>query len=58
VYPIQKAPLEELLESLSGEYEASVMAKELDALYPYVKSLQTLKELKGIQARELIRVDF
>jgi protease-4 len=58
VYPIQKAPLEELLESLSGDYEASVMAKELDALYPYVKSLQTLKELKGIQARELIRVDF
>lgn len=58
VYPIQKAPLEELLESLSGEYETSAMAKELDALYPYVKSLQTLKELKGIQARELIRVDF
>jgi protease-4 len=58
VYPIQKPPLEELLESLSGEYETSAMAKQLDALYPYVKSLETLKELKGIQARELIKVDF
>jgi protease-4 len=58
VYPIQKPPLEELLESLSGEYETSAMAKQLDGLYPYVKSLETLKELKGIQARELIKVDF
>jgi hypothetical protein len=50
--------LEELLESLSGEYEAKVMSKQFDVLYPYAKSLETLKELKGIQARELIRVDF
>ncbi len=58
VYPVQKAPLEELLESLSGEYETKVLAKQLDELYPYLQSLETLKEIKGIQARSLVEVRF
>jgi len=58
IYPIQKPPLEELLETLSGDYEAKVMSEKLDIIYPYVKSLETLKELKGIQARSLIKVGF
>lgn len=58
VYPIQKAPLEEILESLSGKYETRAMAKKFDVIYPYMKSLESLQELKGIQARSLFRVDF
>jgi protease-4 len=57
-YPVQKEPIQELLESLSGDYEAKAMAEKLDELYPYMQSLETLKEMKGIQARELSRVDF
>jgi protease-4 len=58
LYPVQKEPIQELLESLSGDYEAKAMAEKLDELYPYMQSLETLKEMKGIQARELSRVDF
>lgn len=58
VYPIQKPPLEELLQSLSGDYETSVLTKELNEFYPYLKALETLKELDGVQARSLIKVGF
>jgi protease-4 len=58
LYPVQKEPIQELLKSLSGDYEAKAMAEKLDELYPYMQSLETLKEMKGIQARELSRVDF
>ena len=58
IYPVQKAPLEELLESLSGEYETRAMSKKFGDLYPYIKSIETLKELEGIQARSLIEVGF
>jgi protease-4 len=58
VYPIQKPPLQELLEALSGDMETSVLADKLDAFYPYLKSLETIQELQGIQARSLIKVGF
>lgn len=58
VYPIQKPPLEELLQQLSGEYETQALSKKLDAFYPYLKAIETLKELEGVQARSLIKVGF
>jgi protease-4 len=58
VYPIQKPPLQELLEALSGDMETSVLADKLDVFYPYLKSLETIQELQGIQARSLIKVGF
>ena len=58
VYPIQKPPLEEFLQNLSGDYETSALSKKLDAFYPYMKSLETLQELKGIQARSFVKVGF
>jgi len=58
VYPIQKPPLEELLLSLSGEYESQALAKKLDAFYPYFKSIETLAEMEGVQARSMIKVGF
>ncbi|MCK5368668.1 MAG: S49 family peptidase, partial [Cyclobacteriaceae bacterium] len=58
VYPIQKDPIEELLQALSGDYETNVLSKKLGVFYPYVQSLETLKELQGIQARSLVKVGF
>ena len=58
VYPIQKPPLEELIQSLSGDYESKAISKKLDVFYPYLKSIETLKELRGVQARSLIKVSF
>ena len=58
IYPIQKPPLEELIQSLSGEYESKILSEKLDLLYPYIKSIETLKELQGVQARSLIKVGF
>jgi protease IV len=58
VYPVQKAPFEELLESLSGEYETRSLAKKFGVLYPYARSIETLQQLQGVQARSLFRVGF
>lgn len=58
VFPPKKAPLEELLESLSGEYETRSMAKKLGVLYPYARSIETFQQLHGVQARSLFRVGF
>ena len=58
VYPIQKDPIEELLQALSGDYETNVLSKKLGVFYPYVQNLETLKELQGIQARSLVKVGF
>jgi protease-4 len=58
VYPIPKPPIEELLESLSGNYETNVFSKKLAPLQPYIKSLEALKEMEGVQARELFRIAF
>ena len=58
VYPIPKAPIEELLESLSGEYETQALSKKLGPLHPYLQGLQALKEMEGVQARELFRIGF
>lgn len=58
VYPILKDPFEELLQALTGDYETSVLSEKLGVFYPYVQSLETLKELQGIQARSLVKVGF
>ncbi len=58
IYPIQKDPFEELLESLSGDYESKAFANKLGAFTPFLESLETIKELQGIQARSLLKVEF
>jgi len=57
-YPVKKPPLEEFLETLAGDYETNTLAKKMDGLYPYFEGIQTLQELKGIQARSLFKVGF
>jgi protease-4 len=58
VYPVQKPPIKEFLEALSGEYESRAMAKNLGAFYPYLQQMEVLQELKGVQARSLFKVGF
>jgi protease IV len=58
LFPVKKPPLEELLESLSGDYETKAMAKKLGPLYPYARHIESLQELQGIQARSLFKLGF
>lgn len=58
VYPVQKAPIDEIIEILSGTSEEEAIAKRLGGLEPFLKSVKTLQELKGVQARSLVEVKF
>ena len=57
-YPIQKAPIEEVLDALSGEQESRVMAEKLGDFQPYVEGVKSLMEMKGLQARSFAEVGF
>ncbi len=50
-YPVQKSPMEELLQKLSGEDESSILKKELGKLYPSFEEFRSLTRNQGIQAR-------
>jgi len=50
-YPELKSPLEELIETLSGETEVRIMQENLGPLTPYVQQIKDLQELKGVQMR-------
>ena len=50
-YPELKSPLEELIETLSGETEVRIMQDNLGPLTPYVQQIKDLQELKGVQMR-------
>ena len=48
--PVQKEPLVELLENLSGNSEDEMLQKGLGDAYDYYKYLQEVKNMKGVQA--------
>ena len=50
-YPKKKDPIEQMIMELTGEQESKVLAKNLGESYKYVKYLQELGEMEGIQAR-------
>lgn len=50
-YPKQQNVFEQLVKKFEGKNEAIWMQKELGELYPYLKSLHTVKEMAGLQAR-------
>ncbi len=58
IYPIQKDPFEEFIESLSGEYESKILSNKLNTFSPYFDIFKNIQELKGIQARSLVKVEF
>ncbi len=49
--PEQKEPLQELMEDLSGEAEAKFLSAHFGDSYKYLKTLDKLVKLKGVQAR-------
>ncbi len=58
IYPVQKLAIDELIETLTGTYEEEAISKKLGNLDPFLKSIETLQELKGVQARSLVEVKF
>lgn len=52
-YPKQRSIFEELLKDLEGEGSSKAIKKELGEFYPYLESMQKVKELNGLQARML-----
>ena len=49
--PEQKDPFTQLMDDLSGKPSESLIQKELGTLYPYLKELRSISNMKGIQAR-------
>jgi protease IV len=50
-YPVQKSALEELMDEIAGTTEAKLMKSKLGEFYPYVELLETVENMRGIQAR-------
>jgi protease-4 len=57
VYPVQKDPITELLDMLSGT-EEDVITRKMGELEPFMKGIRTLQELQGLQMRSLVEVNF
>jgi protease IV len=50
-YPVQKSALEELMDEIAGTTEAKLMKSKLGEFYPYAELLETVENMRGIQAR-------
>lgn len=48
--PEQKDAMTQIIEALSGDQSAKVLKKEMGAVYPYLKYLQTMSRMEGVQA--------
>lgn len=49
--PEQKDPFTQIMDELTGKPSETRLKKELGLLYPYMKELQSLSGMKGVQAR-------
>ena len=49
--PEQKDPFTQIMDELTGKPSETRLKKELGPLYPYMKELQSLSGMKGVQAR-------
>ena len=54
-YPRVKEPIQQFIEQITGEEEASFtdhfVKEEFGELYPYLKELSEVKKMEGVQAR-------
>lgn len=50
-YPERKSFYEQLIDELTGQASQTIVKHELGEYYTYYQKIQTLKEMKGIQAR-------
>jgi len=51
IYPQRKEFIEQLIEELTGQATLSIVKNELGEYYSYYENIQTLKTMKGVQAR-------
>lgn len=49
--PVQKEPIEIILDELSGNSQSSLLKAELGENYKYLSSFKNLMDIKGVQAR-------
>lgn len=56
--PKQKGPFDGLLGKKESELETRIIQRNLGSTYTYFKQLQTLMNLKGVQARMLFDIEF
>lgn len=63
-YPIQKEPLQELVEKLTGQssddnaLRAKLIRQELGQYYPYYKEVREMLNMKDVQARLPLLIEF
>ncbi|MDA9121199.1 signal peptide peptidase SppA [Flavobacteriales bacterium] len=50
-YPAQKDPVEQMIQELSGQGEEVFLKHRLGAYYKYVKDVEELMQMQGVQAR-------
>jgi len=50
-YPVQKEPIEQIIEELFGEVQSRILENELGEHYKYFQYVNSLKDYTGIQAR-------
>lgn len=50
-FPKPKPFIEKLMEDLGGQVKVKLVKEEAGEFYPYLRQLQKLKDLKGVQAR-------
>ena len=50
-YPKRKEFIEQLMEELTGNASQTIVKRELGEYYTYYQKMQTLKNMKGVQAR-------
>ncbi|HOW32433.1 MAG TPA: S49 family peptidase, partial [Bacteroidales bacterium] len=48
--PEQKDAMTQIIEALSGDQSAKVLKKEMGTVYPYLRYLQTMSHMEGVQA--------
>lgn len=48
--PEQKDTMTQIMEAISGEQSSTLLKKELGAAYPYLKYLQSMSRMEGVQA--------
>lgn len=62
-YPFQKEPIQEFIEKLTGQSDddairSKLIRQELGDYYPYYKKVKEMLNMKGVQARLPVVIDF
>ena len=62
-FPFQKEPLQEMIEKLTGQGDddairTKLIKKELGEYYPYYSQVKEMLNMKGVQARLSVIIDF